>query len=69
MYQYRLVNCNKCTGVMQDDNKRGNCERQGEETYGNSVPWTQFFRKPQSSLKNSLFKKQKKITYADCISH
>ena len=45
---------------MQDGNKRGNCGRRGEETLGNSVLWTQFFCKPQSSLKNSLFKKQTK---------
>lgn len=59
MYQYWLMNCNKCTILMQDVNNRGGWGM-NEGVHGNSVLSIQSFYKSKTTLKiKSIFLNQK----------
>ena len=69
MYQYWLINCNKCTTLIPNVNNRGNyyysftyyrCRGRNEGHIGNSVLFTPFFCKPKTAPKKSIFKKKQK---------
>lgn len=50
MYQLWLINCNKCTILMQDANNRGNW------VYGNFVLFSEFLYKPKTGCYYSRIK-------------
>ena len=68
MYQHWLINCNKCTTLIQNVNNRGNyyysftyyrCRGRNEGHIGNSVLFTRFFCNPKTAPKESIYKKKK----------
>lgn len=53
MYQYRLINCNRCTTLVSDVDNGGGYACMGPGgTWGISVPSSQFIFKPKNAVKN-----------------
>ena len=59
MYQYWLINCYKYPSLMQDVNNRRNWGEKKEGIWELTVLSIQFFCKPTTALKKSLFKQTK----------